>query len=135
MPEIDFTYEDLSEPNYIQEAGSYRVEITRSEFEVNGDKRNFKLVMVTDDGLSHIERVHLTQAAKWRLEQVLKAIGFLDGRDKGFKAKVSEKSFEGGVCWIDLIQEAYKDKEGKDRTILKVKKFRPLEVSEDSIKL
>src|ERR1700740_3153080 len=96
MASIDFTYDDLPEPNYITEPGSYKVEITRSEFEVNGDQRAFKITMQTNDGLSHIERIHLPAAAKWRLEQVLKAIGFLDEKQKGFKATISEKTFEGG---------------------------------------
>lgn len=74
---------------------------------------------MTDGNATITDRLYLTDTAKWRIQQFLKACQL---PHKG-TVKVDEKDIEGRHLIIECVAEAYKKQDGTEGTAIKVKNY------------
>lgn len=83
-----------------------------------GDKK-FLEVQFTDGHTRLTERIYLTDASKWRLQEFLKACQL----PHTGKVEIAEEDILSRHLIIECVAEAYKKDDGTTGTSIKVKKF------------
>lgn len=111
MENIEFTYTEQADGEWIQQPGTYQGTVKSAKLEDTGPgKHRLNVTLETEDGRLFMDRILITEGKSWGLSKLIKAaqIGDVaDGQKVGFNAKM-----------IQGIQVGFKlaNKPNKDNT-------------------
>jgi hypothetical protein len=92
MENIEFTYTEQADGEFISDPGQYEGTIKSAKLEDNGGgKHILKVLLETEDGKLFLDRIYITDGKSWGLSKLVKAaqIGDVaDGQKVGFNAKM-----------------------------------------------
>jgi hypothetical protein len=92
MENIEFTYTEQADGEFIQEPGQYEGTIKTANLQDNGDgKHMLKVLLETEDGKLFSDRIYITNGKSFQLSNLIKSaqIGEVaDGQKVGFNAKM-----------------------------------------------
>lgn len=110
MENIEFTYQEQADGEFIQHPGQYEGTIKSAKLEDNGGgKHVLKVLLETEDGRLYQDRIYITDGKSWPLSKLIKAaqIGDVaDGQKVGFNAKM----IVGSQVGFKLANKWNKDK-------------------------
>lgn len=104
--------------------GDYAIVITNGKIELGKKGEDIHLITLNGpEGEQLTDRIYYTEKAGWRADQLMKAVGIAP--KKGQEVEVTDDQYDGGKCMVELFEETYQ-KDGQDKTSLKVKRYYPM---------